>query len=167
MALHTFSIEVSSEITAIATCVTFLALVWYAWLTREIAKAAIAQAKAANIQAEDMETPFLALVNNREDKSDQSGELALMNQGKGPAINITYTGYRDGSKGDIKSKPLGPGGMRALGSFTSDNLKTSRSFTVRYQSLSGNWFISHVTYSSAEDDYEVSFKRCLKTKPSL
>lgn len=152
MDLFRLSLETSSAISAIVSFLTLLVVIVYAYLTNKISK-------AATRQSEDLETPFLALINNNEGITNQQGELALKNLGKGPAINISYTGYRQDQPHTVESKPLGPGDMRTLGSFRKQDLHDRKGFKVTYESLSGRKFETEIKYDVDGREYHLRFVR--------
>ena len=125
--------------------VTLVVLIFYALDNRRIAQSSVRQ-------SEELQKPFLALVNG------EDTDYVLKNQGKGAAINIRYDGFSpEGDHLDRYAKPLGVNETRPLNSFNKKQLEKS-DFTVSYESLSGAKYATRVIRSRKPNEgYEVKF----------
>lgn len=119
---------------------TLMVLRRYAADTKKIADASVSQTENAAM-------PILVVIRETIFKPEGKWyKWSIQNQGFGPALNIRFTGYNEGSnESSIKETyPLGAGDERFIGEIE-DVLNRWLKFEMWYESLSGLEYSTTVT----------------------
>lgn len=122
--------SVTSLLLVLLTGATLAVLYGYAKDTKRIAN-------DSSTQVERSQMPFLIVVMREGDQNVRSGWI-LENQGFGPALNVTFSDYREGERHMRPIPPLGVGAKRnSLHNQIDNALAQTQGFEAEYESLSG------------------------------